>query len=80
MSTASVIGRVGTLIVATRGDRGTGEVLVPVRGSREAFLAWSDEPLPKGAKVLVVEVRGPRTVVVEPWKDLAGFELTAENS
>ncbi len=80
MSTASVIGRVGTLIVATRGDRGTGEVLVTVRGSREAFLAWSDEPLPKGAKVLVVEVRGPRTVVVEPWKDLAGFELTAENS
>jgi membrane protein implicated in regulation of membrane protease activity len=80
VSTASVIGRVGTLIVATRGDRGTGEVLVTVRGSREAFLAWSDEPLPKGAKVLVVEVRGPRTVVVEPWKDLAGFELTAENS
>ena len=80
MSTASVIGRVGTLIVATRGDSGTGEVLVTVRGSREAFLSWSDEPLPKGAKVLVVEVRGPRTVVVEPWKDLAGFELTAENS
>ena len=80
MSNASVVGRVGALIVATRGDRGTGEVLVTVRGSREAFLAWSDEPLPKGAKVLVVEVRGPRTVVVEPWKDLAGFELTAENS
>jgi len=76
VSNASVIGRVGTLIVATRGDRGTGEVLLTLRGSKEAFLAWSDEPLPKGTKVLVVEVRGPRTVVVEPWKDLAGSELT----
>jgi membrane protein implicated in regulation of membrane protease activity len=78
VSNPSVIGHVGTLVVATRGDRGAGEVLVTVRGSKEAFLAWSDEPLPKGTKVLVVEVRGPRTVVVEPWKDLAGFELTTE--
>jgi membrane protein implicated in regulation of membrane protease activity len=66
----SVIGCVGTLIVATRGSRGAGEVLLTVRGSKETFLAWSDEPLPKGTKVLVVEVRGARTVVVEPWKDL----------
>jgi membrane protein implicated in regulation of membrane protease activity len=70
VSDVSVIGCVGTLIVATRGDRGAGEVLLSVRGSKEAFLAWSDEPLPKGAKVLVVEARGARTVVVEPWKDL----------
>ncbi|MBW0016487.1 MAG: hypothetical protein JO236_02915 [Mycobacterium sp.] len=67
MSDASPIGCVGTLIVATRGDRGAGEVLLTVRGSKEAFLAWSDEPLPKGTEVLVVEVRGARTVVVEPW-------------
>lgn len=71
MSDASVIGCVGTLIVATRGDLGAGEVLVTVRGTREALLAWSDEPLPKGSKVLVVEVRGPRTVVVEPWSNVA---------
>jgi membrane protein implicated in regulation of membrane protease activity len=71
VSDASPIGCVGTLIVATRGDRGAGEVLVTVRGSKEVFLAWSDEPLPKGRKVLVVEVRGARTVVVEPWNDLA---------
>jgi len=68
VSDASAIGCVGRLIVATRGDRGTGEVLVTLRGSKEAFLAWSDEPLPKGTEVLVVEVRGPRTVVVEPWE------------
>jgi membrane protein implicated in regulation of membrane protease activity len=70
VSDVSVIGCVGTLIVATRGDRGAGEVLVTMRGSKEAFLAWSDEPLPKGATVLVVEARGARTVVVEPWNDL----------
>jgi membrane protein implicated in regulation of membrane protease activity len=41
-----------------------------LRGSKEAFLARSEEPLPKGTKVLVVEVRGPRTVAVEPWTEL----------
>ncbi|WP_082939741.1 hypothetical protein [Mycobacterium sp. 852014-50255_SCH5639931] len=71
MSDAAAIGCVGTLTVATRGDRGAGEVLVTVRGAKEAFLAWSDDPLPKGAEVLVVEVRGTRTVVVEPWQGLA---------
>ncbi|WP_082945400.1 hypothetical protein [Mycobacterium sp. E2733] len=71
MSDAAAIGCVGTLTVATRGERGAGEVLVTVRGAKEAFLAWSDDPLPKGAEVLVVEVRGPRAVVVEPWQGLA---------
>jgi membrane protein implicated in regulation of membrane protease activity len=71
VSDASAIGCVGKLIVATRGDRGAGEVLVTLRGSKEVFLAWSDEPLPKGTEVLVVEVRGARTVVVEPWEQPA---------
>ncbi len=71
VSDASAIGCVGTLTVATRGEQGAGEVLVTVRGSKEAFMAWSDDPLPKGAKVLVVDVRGARAVVVEPWDDLA---------
>lgn len=66
---ASVIGCVGHLIVATRGAHGAGEVLLTVRGSKEAFLARSDEPLPKGTKVLVVETHGARTVIVEPWHD-----------
>ncbi len=73
MSDVSVIGRVGTLILATRGERGAGEVLLSVRGSKEAYLAWSDEPLPKGTQVLVVDVRGARTVVVEPWEDPTGM-------
>jgi membrane-bound ClpP family serine protease len=71
VSDASAIGCVGTLLVATRGHRGAGEVLVTVRGAKETFMAWSDEPLPKGRKVLVVETRGPRAVVVEPWNDVS---------
>ncbi len=69
MSDTSVIGSVGALVVATRGAHGAGEVLLTVRGARELYLAWSAEPLPKGTNVLVVEVRGSRTVVVEPWTD-----------
>jgi membrane-bound ClpP family serine protease len=43
-----------------------------VRGSKEAYLAWSQEPLPKGTEVLVIDTRGPRTVLVEEWSSL-GF-------
>lgn len=63
----SVIGRVGSLIVATRGVAGPGEVLLNVRGAKEAYLAWSDQPLPRGTEVLVIDIRGARTVLVEPW-------------
>lgn len=66
----SVVGCVGSLIVATRGDAGAGEVLVNVRGSHEAYLAWSKDALPKGSEVLVIDTRGARTVVVEPWPGL----------
>jgi hypothetical protein len=63
----SVIGCVGSLIVATRGFDGAGEVLLNVRGAKEAYLAWSSEPLPRGTEVLVIDTRGPRTVLVEAW-------------
>jgi hypothetical protein len=39
---------------------------VPTSGNRGA---GSQEPLPNGANVLLVEAVGVRTVVVEPWKD-----------
>jgi membrane protein implicated in regulation of membrane protease activity len=70
MGDDSVIGCVGSLVVATRGAAGAGEVVVTVRGSREAYLAWSPEPLAKGTEVLVVGIRGPRAVLVEPWSGL----------
>ena len=39
-------------------------MLVKVRGGTEAYLAWSEEPLPKGTPVLVFNARGQRTVDV----------------
>jgi hypothetical protein len=68
----SPVGRVGTLLVGTRGNKGPGEVLIKIRGGSEAFLAFSDEPLPKGSTVLVVESRGARAVDVTPWTDPFG--------
>jgi hypothetical protein len=62
-----VIGCTGIVIVRTRGSAGPGEVLVSVRGGSEAFLAWSEEPLPKGTPVLVIESRGERQVDVVAW-------------
>jgi hypothetical protein len=38
-----------------------------VRGGSEAYIAWSEEPLPKGATVLVIDSRGSRTVDVMEW-------------
>jgi hypothetical protein len=68
----SPVGRIGVLLIGTRGDRGPGEVLIKIRGGSEAFLAFSDEPLPKGATVLVIESRGARAVDVTPWTDPLG--------
>jgi hypothetical protein len=74
----ALIGCIGKLIVATRGDAGPGEVIVSVRGGREALIAWSADPLPKGATVLVIESRGHRAVDVSPWTD--PLEQFAEGS
>jgi hypothetical protein len=68
----SSIGCVGVLIVGTRGGDGPGEVLIKIRGGSEAFMAWSDQPLPKGSTVLVIESRGARAVDVIEWEDVLG--------
>jgi membrane-bound ClpP family serine protease len=65
----SLIGSIGVLLVATRGTAGPGEVLLKIRGGTEAYLAWSINPIPKGATVLVIENRGSRTVDVSEWAD-----------
>lgn len=65
----AAIGSVGVLLIATRGSAGPGEVLVKIRGGSETYMAWSDEPLPRGATVLVVDYRGARTVDVIEWAD-----------
>ena len=66
---SALIGSIGVLSVATRGQSGPGEVIVKVRGGSEAYLAWSLTPLPRGSKVLVIETRGARTVDVSEWID-----------
>ncbi|MEV8564443.1 hypothetical protein AB0436_02400 [Streptomyces sp. NPDC051322] len=65
----AVIGCTGKLVLATRGTAGPGEALVQVRGGWEAFLAWSDEPIPYGVTVLVIDSRGARQVDVVKWTD-----------
>jgi hypothetical protein len=62
----SAVGALGVLTVRTRGKDGPGEVQVSIRGATENLIAWSDEPMEKGARVLVVDVRGSRTVDVVP--------------
>jgi hypothetical protein len=70
----SLVGSIGVLTIATRGQAGPGEVLVQIRGGSETFIAWSLEPLPRGSTVLVIESRGSRTVDVSAWTDpLAHF-------
>jgi len=65
----TLIGCVGKMVLASRGAAGPGEVVVSVRGGREAFIAWSPEPLPVGTTVLIIESRGHRVVDVSPWHD-----------
>ena len=65
----SLIGSIGVLVIATRGANGPGEVLLKVRGGSEAYLAWSAEPIPRGATVLVINSRGSRSVDVSAWAD-----------
>jgi hypothetical protein len=65
----SLVGSIGVLTVATRGQAGPGEVLVRIRGGTEAYIAWSPTPIRRGATVLVIETRGTRTVDVSEWTD-----------
>ena len=70
-----LIGCIGRLIVPSRGEAGPGEVEVRVGGGRETFIAYSEQPLPRGASVLIIESHGHRSVQVSPWDDpLAEFD------
>ena len=66
---ASLIGSIGVLVIATRGQAGPGEVLLKIRGGTEAYIAWSAEPIARGQTVLVIESRGYRAVDVSEWTD-----------
>jgi hypothetical protein len=66
-SDSAAIGSLGVLTIGTRGGSGPGEVRIKIRGGSETFIAWSENPLPRGATVLVVDSRGRRTVDVMEW-------------
>jgi hypothetical protein len=72
----SPIGLAGRITIATRGPDGPGEVELRIRGGTESFIAYSDNPLSKGAAVIVLSTLGPRTVVVFPWDDPLDSILT----
>jgi hypothetical protein len=58
------IGLRGTITIATRGEDGPGEVELSIEGGSETFIAYSDDPLPRGAMVVVIDVRPSRKVDV----------------
>lgn len=57
-----LIGQYGQVILATRGLEGPGEVSV----NGQTYFAWSDEPISRGVKVLVLDSPDHRTVTVQP--------------
>ena len=61
----SLIGTVGRVTVSIPVN-GPGEVLLSVRGGSEAFAAWSDEPIARHSRVLVVDALSARSVLVTP--------------
>lgn len=61
----SMVGHVGYITVPIP-SHGPGEVMLQVRGGTEAFAAWSDEPIPKHTRVVVIEDRSGRSVTVAP--------------
>ena len=61
----SLIGTIGRVTVSIP-VRGPGEVLLSVRGGSEAFAAWSDEPIPRHSRVIVVDALSARSVLVTP--------------
>jgi hypothetical protein len=61
----SLLGKIGRVTVSIPAD-GPGEVLLPVRGGTEAFAAWSDEPIMRHRRVVVVDSMSGRSVFVTP--------------
>ena len=66
MADQDLIGTVGYLTVPVTLMR-PGEVLLRVRGGTEGFAAYADEPLAKNTRVIVVEARSARSLIVVPF-------------
>jgi hypothetical protein len=62
----TLLGKIGRVTVSIPAN-GPGEVMLSVRGGTEAFAAWSDEPVPRHSRVVVVECISARSVFVTPF-------------
>jgi hypothetical protein len=60
-----LIGTVGRVTVPIAPDK-PGEVLLNVRGGSEAYMAFSDEAIPKHHRIVVIECNSGRSVTVTP--------------
>jgi hypothetical protein len=60
-----LVGTIGHVTVPITANR-PGEVMLPVRGANEAYAAFSDEPIAKHSRIVVVECRSARSVTVTP--------------
>ena len=67
MADSDIIGKVGEVVLRVRGQQGPGEIITAIHGMQETFIAYADAPIECGAQVLVISVRGPRTVNVIAW-------------
>ena len=61
----SLLGKIGRVTVSIPVG-GPGEVLLSVRGGTEAFAAWSDEPIARHSRIVVVDTMSARSVFVTP--------------
>jgi hypothetical protein len=69
MADPAVVGKVGEVVVRVRGEDGPGEIVTTVRGMREVLIAYSETPIDIGEHVLVLSIRGPRSVDVQVWSE-----------
>ena len=64
------IGKLGHVVTRIRGGEKPGEVTIPIRGTHEVYLAFSEDPIERSVPILVVGSRGGRCLDVVPWTDL----------
>lgn len=62
----NLVGSQGTVTVAIRGNDGPGEIEVAVDGGTQAYIAYSDQPIARGVRVVIFETRAGRRVDVSP--------------
>jgi hypothetical protein len=64
------VGKLGHVVTRIRGGEKPGEVTIPIRGTHEVYLAFSEDPIERSEPILVVGSRGGRCLDVVPWTGL----------